>query len=254
MSTKTSVNTAAAGGGTQLLDSADETPAFRRPSVILPVPTPSVQFQHVQAGVPDSKLTREATGLLREFSTPLLFNHSHRVFFWANELGRQTGEKFDVELLFICAAFHDLGLLKKFSSASDRFEVDGANAVRQFLEHHGVSATRIQTAWDAIALHTTPGIVQYKPLEVELLFNGVGLDVLGIGYESFPAELRKKVVAEYPRVDFKQEIAKAFLGGFEHKTITTEGTCNEDICSHFLRNYKRSNFYEQIQNSPFQNS
>jgi HD domain len=254
MSTKTSVNTAAAAGGTQLLDSADETPAFRRPSVILPVPTPSVQFQHVQAGVPDSKLTREATGLLREFSTPLLFNHSHRVFFWANELGRQTGGKFDVELLFICAAFHDLGLLRKFSSASDRFEVDGANAVRQFLEHHGVSATRIQTAWDAIALHTTPGIVQYKPLEVELLFNGVGLDVLGIGYESFPAELRKKVVAEYPRVDFKQEIAKAFLGGFEHKTITTEGTCNEDICSHFLRNYKRSNFYDQIQNSPFQNS
>ena len=29
---------------------------------------------------------------------------------------------------------------------------------------------------------------------------------------------------------------------------------NEDICSHFIRNYKRSKFYEQIQNSPFQNS
>jgi hypothetical protein len=45
--------------------------------------------------------------------------------------GGQTGQKFDAELLFICAAFHDLGLLKKFSSATDRFEVDGANAVRQ---------------------------------------------------------------------------------------------------------------------------
>jgi hypothetical protein len=45
--------------------------------------------------------------------------------------GGQTGQKFDAELLFICAAFHDLGLLKKFSSAIDRFEVDGANAVRQ---------------------------------------------------------------------------------------------------------------------------
>src|SRR5580658_84055 len=107
---------------------------FRRPKVILPVPTPSVQFQHVQPGVPDSQLTREATGLLREFSTPLLFNHSHRVFFWANELGRQTRQGFDVELLFVCAAFHDLGLLKKFSSEGDRFEVDSANAVRQFLE------------------------------------------------------------------------------------------------------------------------
>src|SRR6202165_1751941 len=151
-------------------------PTFRRPKTILPVPTPSPKFQRVEDGVPDSQLTREATGLLREFSTTLLFNHSHRVFFWANELGRQTGGKFDAELLFICAAFHDLGLLKKFSSAADRFEVDSANAVRQFLEHHGVAATRIQTAWDAISLHTTPGIAAYKPLEVELLYNGVALD------------------------------------------------------------------------------
>ncbi len=183
-----------------------------------------------------------------------MFNHSHRVFFWANAQGKQAGQKFDAELLFICAAFHDLGLLKKFSSDDDRFEVDGANAVRQFLEHHGVPNARIQTAWDAIALHTTPGIAAYKPIEVELLYNGVGLDVLGIGYADFPRDIRKKVVAEYPRVDFKQGIAEAFLGGFEHKTATTEATCNEDICSHFLRNYKRSNFYEQIQNSPFQNS
>jgi hypothetical protein len=233
---------------------ADARPTFRRPKIVLPVPTPASKFQKVQPGVPDTQLTREATGLLHEFSTPLLFNHSHRVFFWANELGRQTGEPFDAELLFVCAAFHDLGLLKKFSSADDRFEVDSANAVRQFLEHHEVPAARIQVAWDAISLHTTPGIAAYKPLEVELLYNGVGLDVLGIGYEQFPEDLRKKIVDQYPRINFKQDIAKAFLNGFEHKTQTTEGTCNEDICSYFIRNYKRSNFYEQIQNSPFQNS
>src|ERR1700692_2085330 len=139
-------------------ESVQAGPAFRRPKTILPVPTPSPKFQHVEDGVPDSQLTRQATGLLREFSTPLLFNHSHRVFFWANELGRQTGEKFDAELLFVCAAFHDMGLLKKVSSADDRFEVDSANAVRQFLEHHNDTASRIQVAWDAISLHTTPGI------------------------------------------------------------------------------------------------
>jgi HD domain len=233
---------------------AESRPTFRRPNIILPVPTPQAKYQHAQPGVPDTQLTREATGLLHEFSTPLLLNHSHRVFFWANELGRQSGQKYDQELLFICAAFHDMGLLKKFSSAGDRFEVDSANAVRQFLEHHNVPAARIQVAWDAISLHTTPGIAAYKSIEVELLYNGVGLDVLGIGYEHLAEDLRKKVVAQFPRVNFKQDIAKAFLDGFEHKTQTTEGTCNEDICSHFIRNYKRSNFYEQIQNSPFQNS
>src|SRR3984893_11250515 len=121
---------------------ADARPTFRRPKIVLPVPTPALKFQKARAGVPDTQLTREATGLLEEFSTPLLFNHSHRVFFWANELGRQTGNRFDAELLFVCAAFHDLGLLKKFSSDDDRFEVDSANAVRQFLEHHDVPPTR----------------------------------------------------------------------------------------------------------------
>src|SRR5262245_48466294 len=82
---------------------SEEGAAFRRPKIAIPVPVPAARFQQVQAGVPDTQLAREATGLLREFSTPLLFNHSHRVFFWANELGRQSGKKFDVELVFICA-------------------------------------------------------------------------------------------------------------------------------------------------------
>ena len=227
---------------------------FRRPTIARPLPTPALKFQQVQPGVPDTQLTREATGLLCEFSTPLLFNHSHRVFFWANELVRRTGQAFDVELLFICTAFHDLGLLKRFGSADDRFEVDSANAVRQFLEGHDVPVDRIQVAWDAIALHTTPGIAKYKAIEVELLYNAVALDVLGIGYEDFPEDVRKKVVYRYPRINFKQDIASAFLSGFEYKTQTTEGTCNEDICTQFIRNYKRSNFYDQIQNSPFENS
>jgi hypothetical protein len=233
---------------------ADEPLTFRRPKTVIPVPTPSAEFQRVAAGIPDTKMTREATGLLREFSKPVLINHSHRVFFWANEMGRQTGQKFDVELVFVCAAFHDFGLLKKFSSADDRFEVDGANAVRQFLEHHGVPNARIQTAWDAISLHTTPGIAAYKPLEVELLYNGVALDSLGVGYETFPEDVRNKVLSQFPRTNFKTEIAQAFFDGFGYKPQTTEYTCNEDVCSHFIRNYQRKNFYDQVMDSPFPNS
>src|SRR5260370_15309114 len=200
---------------------AEARPTFRHPKVILPVPTPQAKFQHAQPEVPDTQLTREATGLLHEFSTQLLFNHSHRVFFWANELGRQTGQEYDQELLFVCAAFHDMGLLKKFSSAEDRFEVDSANAVRQFLEHHNVPAARIQVAWDAISLHTTPGIAAYNPLEVELLYNCVGLDVLGIGYQHFPVDFRNKIGDQYPLINFKQDIAKTFLRRLQHKTQTT---------------------------------
>src|SRR6266403_1837640 len=127
------------------------------------------------------KTTQEIDRWLRRCSSTILIACSSGR---TSLVGRQA-RRLIAELVFICAAFHDLGLLEKFSSATDRFEVDSANAVRQFLEHHGVPATRIQTAWDAIALHTTPGIAAYKPLEVELLYNGVGLDVLGIGYDTF---------------------------------------------------------------------
>src|SRR5260370_10887224 len=94
--------------GQAVAQSVNESPTFRRPKTILPVPTPSPQFQHVAPGIPDTQMTREATGLLREFSTPVLINHSHRVFFWATEMGRQTAQKSNVKLSSLFPTFHDL--------------------------------------------------------------------------------------------------------------------------------------------------
>jgi hypothetical protein len=80
------------------------------------------------------------------------------------------------------------------------------------------------------------------------------LDSLGVGYETFPEDVRTRVVRQFPRANFKKEIAEAFFNGFGYKPQTTEYTCNEDICSHFIRNYQRRNFYDQVMNSPFPNS
>ena len=101
-------------------------------------------------------LAKEATVILREHSTDLLFNHSIRVYLFAAEQGRQKKLRFDTELLYVAAAFHDLGLIKKFSSPDERFEVDGANAARQFLNVHNIAEDQVQAVWEAIALHTTP--------------------------------------------------------------------------------------------------
>src|SRR3954464_11776921 len=106
--------------------------------------------------IPDSLLAKEATEILREHSTELLFNHSVRVYLFAVEQGRQQKLRFDAELLYIAAAFHDLGLIKKFSSQNERFEVDSAMASRQFLTAHNVADEQVQTVWLAISLHTTP--------------------------------------------------------------------------------------------------
>jgi hypothetical protein len=204
--------------------------------------------------IPDTKLAREAHDILREFSTELLYNHSNRVYLFAAEQGRLQKLRFDPELLYVSAAFHDLGLLKEYSSESERFEVDGANAARQFLVAHGIPQDKAQTAWEAIALHTTPGVTQYMEPEVALLFTGVGLDVLGEGFDKFPAELRDEIVAAYPRINFKEGIVKSFFGGFAHKPASTWGTVKADVCERFIAGYKSPNFCDLIANSPFPNS
>ena len=108
--------------------------------------------------VPDSKLAREATELLRDTASSLLFNHSCRVYYFGALAGQRNGLTFDSELLYIGSMFHDMGLTAKYSSATERFEVDGANAARDFLRSHRIDQRDIDLVWAAIALHTTPGI------------------------------------------------------------------------------------------------
>ncbi len=204
--------------------------------------------------IPDSVLAKEATAILREHSTELLLNHSVRVYMFAAEQGRQQGLRFDAELLYVAAAFHDLGLIKKFSSQNERFEVDGANAARQFLTAHNVPEEQVQTVWQAIALHTTPGITQHMRPEVALLYSGVGLDVLGRGFDQFPAEVRDEIVARYPRKRFREDFILAYFRGFAHKPGTTYGTVNAGVCERFLPGFQSPNACDLIAASPFPDS
>ena len=123
--------------------------------------------------IPDSKLAVEAAELLREHGDDLLWNHSNRVFLFASVRGKLQQTKYDPELLYIGSLFHDLGLTPAFSSPDKRFEVDGANAARDFLRSRGVPEESVRLVWDAVALHTTIGIVEYKESEAALMNFGV---------------------------------------------------------------------------------
>src|SRR6201994_377969 len=188
--------------------------------------------------IPDSLLAKEATDILRQHSTDLLVNHSIRVYLFAAEQGRQRKLRFDCELLYVAAAFHDLGLIKKFSSTDERFEVDGANAARQFLTVHNIPEVQVQTVWEAIALHTTPGIPKHMRPEIALLNSGVLLDVVGLGFEQFPVEVREEIVARYPRTHFKEGFIQEYFAGFAHKPAPTYGTVNAAVCERFIPGFK----------------
>ena len=180
--------------------------------------------------IPDSALAKEATAFVKEATTPLLFNHSSRVYYFAALAGKQRGLTFDTELLYVGAMFHDVGLTKKYSSENDRFEVDGANAARDFLRGHNISQADIDTVWTAIALHTTPGIPQYMHPVVALVTAGVEMDVLGLTYPKYTDQERMAVVKDYPRPEhFKEEIIQAFYDGIKDKPDTTFGNVKADV-------------------------
>jgi hypothetical protein len=200
--------------------------------------------------VPDSKLAREATELVRDTESVLLFNHSTRVYYFGSLAGKRRGLKFDAELLYIAAMFHDMGLTPMHSSKLDRFEVDGANAARSFLRGHDISQQEIDTVWTAIALHTTPGIPQYMHPVVALLTNGVEMDVLGIAYSEFSDADREAIVAAYPRTErFKEDIIQAFYDGIKRKPQTTFGNVKADVLADKDPRFKPLNFCSVIRAS-----
>ena len=200
--------------------------------------------------IPDSALARDVTEFVHDTSTQLLFDHSRRVFLWGSLLGRERGLPFDPELLYVGAMFHDIGLIEGHRSTHERFEIDGANAARAFLEQHGVPEQEIATVWDSIALHTTPEIPRYKQPEVWLVTLGVECDVLGIRTEEISPEHRHEVVAAHPRSGFKAGIVEAFYEGMRDRPDTAFGTMNTDILEAKLPGYVRPNFCDFIAKNP----
>jgi HD superfamily phosphodiesterase len=201
-------------------------------------------------GVPDSKLAREITELVRDTESPLLFHHSSRVYYWAALAGKRRALRFDSELLYAGAMFHDMGLTHQHSSADERFEVDGANAARDFLRSHGIAPPDIDTVWTAIALHTTPGIPQHMHPVVALVTAGVEMDVLGLGYAEYSDTEREAVVHAHPRTaHFKEDIIQTFYDGIKHKPETTFGNVKADVLADKDPHFKRGNFCSVIRRS-----
>jgi hypothetical protein len=136
--------------------------------------------------IPDSQVAREATQFIRDTESDLLFAHSTRVYFWGALAGKRKGLTFDPELLYTATMFHDVGLTSGFRESRLRFEVDGANAARDFLRSHGISESDIKKVWLAIALHTTPGISAHLHPVAALTAEGVMMDLTALAMTNSP--------------------------------------------------------------------
>jgi hypothetical protein len=199
--------------------------------------------------IPDTPLVREITEYIRDTEDELLFNHSRRVFLFGALQGRRRGLQPNLELLYAGAMFHDIGLTEAYRTSMVRFEVDGANAARDFLVERGIDEAAAGKVWLSIALHTTPGVPEFLEPEIALVTAGVETDVLGIGRNDLSTEAIQAVTTAHPRPDFKNRILRAFTDGMKHRPRSTFGTVNADVLQHFDDSFVRDDFVQIIQNN-----
>jgi hypothetical protein len=204
------------------------------------------------AGVklPDSKLARDAADYARGLSAPVVFNHVLRTFVFGALLGRAKKLTFDGELFYLGAVLHDLGQTERFMG-KQRFEVDGADAAAEFLKGKGVPKESVEVVWDAVALHTSRGIVERKRPEIALVSAGAGADVLGFGVDQLPRGALAQVVAAFPRPGFKKAYQKVMAEIVARKPETAAGNFLAAVGERHVPGYRAPNFCDLMDAAPF---
>ncbi|PXX07329.1 HD domain-containing protein [Mycolicibacterium moriokaense] len=199
--------------------------------------------------IPDSRIACEATELIRDTTTPLIYHHSRRVFLFGMLQSRVLGIEPEPELLYVAALFHDTGLVRPYRGSTQRFELDSADTAASFLKSSGFSEAEADTVWTAVALHTTPEVPYKMAPVIAATTAGVETDVLGMRLDCLLDSEIDAVTTVHPRPNFKNEILQAFTEGFQDRPETTFGTVNADVLEHFLPGHHHTDFVEVIKNS-----
>jgi hypothetical protein len=198
--------------------------------------------------VPDTPLINKAYEFAHSHLEDFAFNHVVRSWLFGTFIGDHIPplKGRDVELHSIAALLHDLGWSKspELISKDKRFEVDGANAAREFLIREGTKAEwdqhRLQLAWDSIALHSTISIAMHKEAEVQSCMMGILSDFTGP--ENSPGsvltrEVWNEVVKEFPRSGFKDGVIGVFCGLCKTKPETTYDNIAGEFGAQFVEGY-----------------
>lgn len=193
---------------------------------------------------PSSPLALAALDFVKKHCDEAVCNHQVRAAYWAllmaRKLPRFVNKPPNLSVVVVSCLFHDMGLATspELLSTDKRFEVDGANTARDFIEdylrnHPQISdvdwaENNIQRVWDAIALHATASIAKHAAPEVALTQMGVAADFRGpnyphgsgkqnlIGEDEYHAVMRV-----FPRAGFTGESFKKIICGICHRKPAT---------------------------------
>lgn len=205
------------------------------------------------AGVraPDSPLITAAIEYAQRLSEPYLFNHAMRSWLFAETIGRAKGIEYDREVVAIGTILHDIGLTAGVSG-SNRFEVNGADAVLSLIAGRGVSARRAQLIWDLVALNSTPSLALHKEPEVAVGTMGIGLDYGGFGLDALQADDVGRILSTFPRLGMKDRFRETCCRVVRERPETSSDNFLRDFGERFIPGYKAVSTVDLLMNAPFE--
>jgi hypothetical protein len=225
---------------------------LRLPARARAVAGPRAHATRSLAGVaiPDTLLVAQAIDYARRHTEPFLFNHVMRSWLFAAALAAVDNTPHDAEVLAIAAVLHDLGLARSFAGPL-RFEVEGANAAREFALDFGLDDARAQLVWDGVALSSTPSLALHKQPEVALCSAGTIVDWAGQGAERLSQHRVAAILDAFPRLEMKQRFTTAVCGIVKTRPDTTYDDFARDFGERFVPGYKAPSTVDYLWGASF---
>lgn len=167
--------------------------------------------------LPTDELATATLALVADAESTVVANHSIRSYLFARLLAERqllmAGRDYDQQLLFVACLLHDIGLSER-GDRHQRFEVDGADVAAEFLTARGLPAADVDAVWEAIALHTTPGIAERRGILCQLVRRGVGMD-LGFDAAFVTEPDATRIHTAYPRLEVTRSLVDAIVAQAE---------------------------------------
>jgi len=157
---------------------------------------------------PDTAAAVAANQVARRYCSSALYAHSVRFYLWGVAYAHDADLEVDLELLYVAAMLHDLGLTRPFDAHEIPFEEAGGQVAWVFAAAAGWPDVRRIRVAEVIERHMWPAVDRVDDPEGHVLEVATGIDISGRGLELIPADLQAEVISAWPRLDLATEFTE----------------------------------------------
>ena len=171
--------------------------------------------------IPDTPASSAALDVASTYLSAAMLQHSHRVYLWGAAYGDEQGLRYDAELLFVAAMFHDISLVPVFDSHTVSFEEAGGHVARVFAAGAGWPRERRERLGEVIVRHMWPDVDPADDVEGHLLSRAAAVDIVGRNLDDYSAAFRTEVLQRYPRSGLAAEFLACFQAQADRKPASS---------------------------------